>query len=834
MNTKFYLSLNRFRIFCVSLLLLILATHLQAQPGGCTPTPIFSENFDNISGITAGGPGTYAFPTGWLLANVDNNIPDVPVSYVNDAWERREDFANNVADSAMFSTSWYNPLSSADDWAWTPAIGPITANAVLNWNALTYDPLFPDGYEVRVMTSAGGPPNGSTGNIGNMVANSTVLFSISAENTTWTARTASLAAFAGQTIYIAFRNNSNDKFLLVIDDVVVTDIIPSAEVCNGIDDDCNGLVDDGLLFTTFYADTDGDTYGDPSSSTTSCEGSLAGYVTNNTDCNDGSAAINPGATEVCNNLIDDNCDGQTDENCITYTYYLDNDLDGYGDPAVTTISSNPLPPAGYVADNTDCDDNNIAVNPGATEICNGIDDNCDGITDIGSVLAAGPITGPGSQCMPVQTGSGTFSIAAVPGAISYSWSVPSNMNILSGQGTTSIFVSWTPFAVHDGIVGNITVSPVDNCGAGQSSSLAIDINYTAPVRPSSISGPVRLCPGDIGTYSVFPVARASSYQWNLPAGLTISSGAGTNIISVSADNSFAGGTISCSAVNVCGASPVRTRTTLLNTPTTPSAISGFANGLCGATGVAYSVALLPMASGYTWSVPAGATIMDGQGTNSILVDFDANFTSGAITVTGNNGCGDGPARSLTVKGAPGVASPIIGDISICNGQVNVKYEVNTVAGAGNYQWTVPTGVTLVSGQGTKEIFVNYGATTASGLQISVITSNSCGNSTARVLNGIVVNPANCIRVGDNSTAIDVSVFPNPAHSNTLLRFNMFDNSPYQLNLTDVSGRIIYSQKGSSTVGMNQIEMNVEQYASGIYFVELQSEGLTKSVKLIIE
>ncbi|MBK9319992.1 MAG: hypothetical protein IPM91_15150 [Bacteroidetes bacterium] len=110
-----------------------------------------------FQGITAGGPGTYAFPSGWLLANVDNNIPDVPVSYVNDAWERREDFANNVADSAMFSTSWYNPLSSADDWAWTPAIGPITANAVLNWNALTYDPLFPDGYEVRVMTSAGGP-----------------------------------------------------------------------------------------------------------------------------------------------------------------------------------------------------------------------------------------------------------------------------------------------------------------------------------------------------------------------------------------------------------------------------------------------------------------------------------------------------------------------------------------------------------------------------------------------------------------------------------------------------------------------------------------------------
>lgn len=831
MTTKFNFKLRNFFLFCSGILLYALPLQTTAQVGVCTT--LFSETFDNVPGTTAGGAGTYSFPNGWFLANVDNNVPDPAVAYVNDAWERREDFAFNVSDSAMFSTSWYNPLSSSDDWAWTPLIGPITANSVLKWNALTYDPSFQDGYEVRIMTAAGGPPAGGAGNPGNMVSNSTLLFTIAAENSVWTARTASLAAYAGQSIYIAFRNNSNDKFLLLIDDVEVVNN-GSAEICNGLDDDCNGLTDDGLLFTSFYADADGDGYGDPSALNSSCQGTLPGYVTNNTDCNDGNALVNPGATEICSNLVDDNCDGQTDENCVTYTYYEDVDTDGYGNPGASITSLNPIPPSGYVADNTDCNDANIAVNPGATEICNGLDDNCDGVTDLGSVLAAGPISGPGSQCVPVQTGSATFSIAAVPGASSYLWTVPSNMNILSGQGTSSIFVSWSSFAAHDGIVGVVSVSPVDNCGPGQSSSLSVDINYTAPVRPSSISGPSKLCAGDNAIYSVFPVARAAAYQWVLPAGLTITSGAGTNIIEVITDNTYAGGTISCSALNTCGVSPARTRSTALNIPTTPAAITGFSRGLCGVSGVSYSVPALPMATGYTWNVPAGATITDGQGTTTILVDFTNSFVSGAITVSGNNGCGDGPARSLTVTGAPGIASPIVGDVTICNNQTNVKYEVNTVAGASTYQWTVPSGVTIVSGQGTKEIFVNYGSGNASGLQVSVVSSNACGTSPSRFLNGIVVNPVNCIRIGESTAQEEISIYPNPAHSIAFINFNTSTAVPFNLNVSDVSGRRIHSLKGTSLAGTNQLSFNVDAYASGIYFVELQMEGINKTIKLIIE
>lgn len=186
---------------------------------------IFSEDFDGIGGPTAGGAGTYTFPPGWFLRNVDNRTPAGAVAYVNEAWERREDFNFSVIDSCAFSTSWYNPVGAADDWMWTPLVGPIGANTELRWNAVAYDPMYQDGYEVRIMTSTQGPPTGGTGVLGNQVTNSTVIFSTAAEASAWTTHNVSLAAYAGQSVYIGFRNNANDKFLLLIDDVVVENIL---------------------------------------------------------------------------------------------------------------------------------------------------------------------------------------------------------------------------------------------------------------------------------------------------------------------------------------------------------------------------------------------------------------------------------------------------------------------------------------------------------------------------------------------------------------------------------------------------------------------------------
>jgi len=185
---------------------------------------LYLETFDGISGPTAGGAGTYTFPPAMLLRNVDNLTPNPAVSYVNAAWSRREDFNFNVADSCAFSTSWYNPIGTANDFMWTPAVAlPATGLINLSWNAVTYDALFPDGYEVRIMNVA---PTGGTGVIGNQIINSTVLFSTAAENTTWTPHVIDISGYFGQTVYIGFRNNSTDKFLLLIDDIKIEKLNP--------------------------------------------------------------------------------------------------------------------------------------------------------------------------------------------------------------------------------------------------------------------------------------------------------------------------------------------------------------------------------------------------------------------------------------------------------------------------------------------------------------------------------------------------------------------------------------------------------------------------------
>ena len=181
----------------------------------------------------------------------------------------------------------------------------------------------------------------------------------------------------------------------------------ATEVCNGTDDDCSGVADDGLTFTDYYADVDGDTYGDAGTSIQACT-SPAGYVADNTDCDDNNAAVNPVGVDICGNGIDEDCSGSdcpipgcTDANACNYDasattddgscliasleYFYDNDGDGYGDPLSGSLFCTPQD-APWSLTNTDCDDFDNAINPAATEICNGMDDNCNGTADDGLVF----------------------------------------------------------------------------------------------------------------------------------------------------------------------------------------------------------------------------------------------------------------------------------------------------------------------------------------------------------------------------------------------------------------------------------------------------------------
>ncbi|MEO6039687.1 MAG: MopE-related protein, partial [Saprospiraceae bacterium] len=155
------------------------------------------------------------------------------------------------------------------------------------------------------------------------------------------------------------------------------------ELCDGVDNDCNGLVDDNIPVYTFYVDADGDGFGATAAAAVeNCQNvAPAGYVANNLDCNDQDATVNPTAAEICD-ILDNNCDGVIDENLPTYTYYVDGDGDGYGTPDLPAYVTCITPvPIGSTPDSTDCDDDNPNVYPGAIEIIDGLDNNCDGIID---------------------------------------------------------------------------------------------------------------------------------------------------------------------------------------------------------------------------------------------------------------------------------------------------------------------------------------------------------------------------------------------------------------------------------------------------------------------
>ena len=152
----------------------------------------------------------------------------------------------------------------------------------------------------------------------------------------------------------------------------------AAEVCDYQDNNCDGTIDEGLDFITYYHDNDNDGYGDINDQSLHCSMPNNGYVVQAGDCNDNDPNINPEASETCDG-VDNNCDGTIDEGLNSITYYLDNDNDGYGDS--NSQRTDCTQPNSYVPQAGDCNDNDPNINPSSSEICDGLDNNCDNNID---------------------------------------------------------------------------------------------------------------------------------------------------------------------------------------------------------------------------------------------------------------------------------------------------------------------------------------------------------------------------------------------------------------------------------------------------------------------
>lgn len=229
------------------------------------------------------------------------------------------------------------------------------------------------------------------------------------------------------------------------------------DICNnGIDEDCNGTADDQPI--TYYADTDGDGYGDAANSIQNCDASNPGYVTNHTDCDDANAAVHPGAEEIDGNGIDDNCDGLID----TRKLFLDNDGDSYGGQAVSRTDFfapgyyydfNDGLYHNYVLDSTDCNDNNYNVHPGAPELCDGLDNDCNGIVDDNVSPTYAYIDRDGD-------GYPDFNVYQQVNCSGGSYTLPPNYILNTGNGADC---DDNNAAINPGVAENLTNGIDDNC-----------------------------------------------------------------------------------------------------------------------------------------------------------------------------------------------------------------------------------------------------------------------------------------------------------------------------------------------------------------------------------
>ena len=197
------------------------------------------------------------------------------------------------------------------------------------------------------------------------------------------------------------------------------------ELCDGVDNDCNGAIDDDATdISTWYADADGDGYGAEEYPVEACE-QPSGYVAETgdchdlsedwypgapeedcddpndyncdgsvgetdadgdgytacTECDDSDADINPGEDEVCDDL-DNDCSGEADDDPVDgETYFPDDDADSFGSDEEGAALVACEQPSDHVTNDFDCDDSNSFIHPDAAEVCDYVDNNCDGFID---------------------------------------------------------------------------------------------------------------------------------------------------------------------------------------------------------------------------------------------------------------------------------------------------------------------------------------------------------------------------------------------------------------------------------------------------------------------
>ncbi len=264
-------------------------------------------------------------------------------------------------------------------------------------------------------------------------------------------------------------------------------------------------------------------------------------------------------------------------------------------------------------------------------------------------------------------------------------------------------------------------------------------------------------------------------------------------------------------------------------PVRPSGINGDEaelKGVCYPGEVTLSVDPVMNATNYSWSLPDGFSFISANSDSSqITIQPPQGFNSDAVTVVSGNACGTSMTTSKTLNAKPSKPASISGEVYVQQSQQGLTYLTDNVSGI-TYTWTVPVKATIVSGQDSPEIAVDWGNKAGN---VTVKKSNGCATSNTTALyvslnssfqNSFGNASNNQVTTGNNKIpeekSFEPKIYPNPATDFTRLYFYAQAVKPFTVQLADMNGKIWQQQKGVSVIGKNVVTVNLAPFANGMY------------------
>jgi len=371
------------------------------------------------------------------------------------------------------------------------------------------------------------------------------------------------------------------------------------------------------------------------------------------------------------------------------------------------------------------------------------------------------------------------------------------------------------------------------------SMIAFSVRATPP-PPGIIHGPDDACRGASGiVFCVDPTPGVIDYVWTLPNGVV---GTSNNpCITVDFTSKFSGGDI-CVKLDLGPAGFIdycKPISYVSSKPAKPAAING-PNLVCGPSIVTYCVDPIPNADGYVWvisgSTLAPMSILSGQGTNCINVEIpNGYYGKQKIKVRAINCKGLSDEKSMEIKPMPPLPAPssITGPTYACKSTPGT-YTCSAVAGATQYLWAVSGYAMIVSGQGTQTIDVDFSGSW-SYVEVAVVAMQDCNMGKVKTLN-VMVNPNCKVRNTDNAGDEGTySLYPNPASDRTTVSFYSSTTSSALIQVTDISGRVAYTESVATKEGQQKHELNLSDLSQGMYLVNIiQDEQHLRTMRLVVK